>query len=308
VALAAFRARHPARAPLVACSGGPDSLALLLAAAGAGVPGLAVCHVDHGLRPGGAHEAAFVRAAARAAGVPARRIRAARAGTDLRAAARAAGRSLEDAAREARYRALARAARGLGCDVVWTAHTATDQVETVVLHLLRGAGTGGLAAMREHTEIHGVAVGRPLLACARAAVEADLAARGVQALIDPTNADTTHLRNQVRSLVLPALRSLQPSLEAVIARVCHNLADDADALDAAAAALPLAGALLMAAPRAVRYRALARAARAAGVALESVHLPALEGLITRKRGGAGVDLPGGRAVYRQGAISFVKRT
>ncbi|MCC6999354.1 MAG: tRNA lysidine(34) synthetase TilS [Deltaproteobacteria bacterium] len=307
-AVAAYRARHPVSAPLLACSGGPDSLALLLAAARAGVAGLAVCHVDHRLRPGGAREAAFVRAVALAAGVPRARVRAVRVAQDLRVVARRGGRSLEEVAREARYRALARVARTLGCSEIWTGHNATDQVETLLLHLLRGAGTVGLAGMRERGEVLGVMVGRPLLTCARAAIEADLGAQGVTALVDPTNSDPRHHRNHVRHHIVPALRSLTPALEVVVGRACQNLADDAEALDSLAAALPLTGAALLAAPRALRYRALARAARAAGVALETVHLAAIEGLCRRQRGGAGVDLPGGRALYRQGVVSFVKRS
>jgi tRNA(Ile)-lysidine synthase len=295
-------------APLIACSGGPDSLALLIAAAEAGVAGLAVCHVDHGVRTGGAREAAFVRAAALKAGVPRERVRAVRLGPGPATAARRDGRSLEEALREARYRALGRAARALRCEVVWTGHTATDQVETLVLHLLRGAGSGGLGGMKQLSKVGEVVVGRPLLGCSRAAVEADLARRGVTAFTDPSNADVKYLRNQVRLTVVPALRAVQPALEAVLGRVCQNLADDAEALEAAAAglALPLSGAALLAAPRAVRYRALARQARAAGVALETAHLPALEGLIVRRRGGAGIDLPGGRAIWRKGALFFVK--
>src|SRR5690349_12961695 len=121
---------------VVGCSGGPDSLALL-ALARAGDLDVVAVYVDHGLRPGTAHDARIVRAAASAVGASARVIEVA---VDARA-------NLEARARDARYEALTRAAGDAGAVAVLVGHTRDDQAETVLLGLLRGSGLPGLAGM-----------------------------------------------------------------------------------------------------------------------------------------------------------------
>ncbi len=170
----------PAGAALVcAVSGGADSLALLVLATAAGCEVTAV-HVDHGLRPGGADEAAVVADAAGRFG----------ARFEARQVTVAPGPNLEARARAARWSVLPADAA--------TGHTADDQAETVLANLVRGAGLTGLAGMRPGPR-------HPLLALRRADTEAVCAAAGLTPVVDPTNVDPAFLRNRMRSEVLPLL-------------------------------------------------------------------------------------------------------
>ena len=175
----AARCPFPAPGTPVTCavSGGADSLALLALAVGAGCVATAI-HVDHGLRPGSATEARVVAAAAD------------RVGADFRAVtvAVAPGPNLEARARQARYRALP--------GDVLTGHTADDRAETVLLHLLRGAGVAGLAALAPGPR-------RPLAGLRRADTEWVCASLGFDVVHDPSNLDPVHRRNRVRHELLP---------------------------------------------------------------------------------------------------------
>ena len=211
---------------LVAVSGGPDSTALLAAlaelASGRGL-GLTAAHVDHGLRGAeGAAEADAVAALATRLGVPFVR----------RAVTVPAGPDLEARARRARYQALARVAQEVGARRIVTGHTQDDQVETVLLRLVRGAGRRGLGAMRP---VRG-RLWRPLLAATRADVRRFLAERGLGFAVDRTNADLRHARNRVRRLLVPLLRAeFNPRLGPALAALAERLRDEDDFLAAAAA-------------------------------------------------------------------------
>ena len=211
---------------LVAVSGGPDSTALLAAlaelASGRGL-GLTAAHVDHGLRGAeGAAEADAVAALATRLGVPFVRC----------AVTVSAGPDLEARARRARYQALARVAQEVGARRIVTGHTQDDQVETVLLRLLRGAGRRGLGAMRP---ARGRLL-RPLLAATRADVRRFLAERGHGFAVDRTNADLRHARNRVRRLLVPLLRAeFNPRLGPALAALAERLRDEDDFLAAAAA-------------------------------------------------------------------------
>jgi len=211
---------------LVAVSGGPDSTALLAAlaelASGRGL-GLTAAHVDHGLRGAeGAAEADAVAALATRLGVPFVRC----------AVTVSAGPDLEARARRARYQVLARVAQEVGARRIVTGHTQDDQVETVLLRLVRGAGRRGLGAMRP---VRG-RLWRPLLAATRADVRRFLAERGLGFAVDRTNADLRHARNRVRRLLVPLLRAeFNPRLGPALAALAERLRDEDDFLAAAAA-------------------------------------------------------------------------
>jgi tRNA(Ile)-lysidine synthase len=219
---------------VAAVSGGADSVALLALAVDAGVRVTAV-HVDHGLRPGSADEADVVRDVASALGAA---FRAAR--VDL-----VAGPNLEARARDAR-RAV------LGPDAM-TGHTADDQAETVVLNLVRGAGLDGLAGMRRGAT-------KPILALRRHETRSLCVERGFVTVDDPTNAEPVFRRNRVRHEVLPLLDEIAcRDVAVVLARNAEVLADDADLLDALAAAIDPADArALAAAPVPLARRAVRR--------------------------------------------------
>jgi tRNA(Ile)-lysidine synthase len=226
-ALAAPTGPAPGEHLLLAVSGGPDSTALLAAMAElAPEHGLTLtaAHVDHGLRgPEGAADAAQVVALAARLGVPA----------VVRVVPVAPGPDLEARARRVRYRALRAVADQVGARRMITGHTQDDQVETVLLRLLRGAGRRGLGAMRP---ARGRLL-RPLLDVTRADVRRFLADRMLPCVVDRTNADLRHARNRLRRLVVPLLRAeFNPRLGPALAALAARLADEDDFLDAAAAA------------------------------------------------------------------------
>ncbi|HEU5055580.1 MAG TPA: tRNA lysidine(34) synthetase TilS [Kofleriaceae bacterium] len=279
---------------LVACSGGADSAALAHAAmalAAAGRLGrVTLCHVDHQLRPGSAADARIVADLAAAGG----------AGFDGRVVevARDQG-SLEAAARAARYRALAAAAADHGAGAILVGHTARDQAETVLMRLLRGTGVAGLAGIPARRGL----VARPLLGVERAAIEAYCRAHALALADDPSNQDLRHFRNRVRLEILPALRRVNPAVDAALLRIAAAAGDSRAALDFAADLLAEkarapGGAwrvdLLARAPGSVLAHFVAREVGAAGGGpLGARHHRALAALVGSAAGGTSrVDLPG----------------
>ena len=181
---------------VVAASGGVDSTVLLRSLVEIGQSVVAI-HVDHGLRADSVEDGAFVLALAAELGVPGESV-----------AVEVEGGNVQAEARAARYAALAEAARRHGARVVATAHTATDQAETVLMALVRGAGLRGLAGMPEHRALgEGIDLIRPLLQTSREQIEAEARARGWAWREDPSNATGRYRRNRVRQAVLPALRA-----------------------------------------------------------------------------------------------------
>jgi tRNA(Ile)-lysidine synthase len=130
---------------------------------------------------------------------------------------------LEAAARAARYAALASALRP--GEWLLTAHHGDDQLETVLIQLLRGAGVAGLAAMPRVARLGPGRHGRPLLGLARADLESLVAAAGVVVVADPMNADRRHDRAWLRQTILPALRSRWPAAAATVARSAVHCAE-----------------------------------------------------------------------------------
>ena len=130
--------------------------------------------------------------------------------------------------RAARYDALIDAANRRGCDVIATAHHAEDQSETVILALLRGAGSTGLSGMRGRRPLApGVSLARPMIGVAPEALRAYCHAHALPYAVDPTNARTNLRRNAVRE-ALTALRPLFPGLDAAVARAAEVVAEERD--------------------------------------------------------------------------------
>ena len=228
-ALAASLLRRPTpEFPLaVAFSGGADSTALLIAARCAWPGRVVALHVHHGLQEAADAFAQHCAALCAQWQVPLHTLR-------VQAQA-AAGESPEDAARRARYSALAETARSQGVATVWLGHHADDQVETLLLALSRGAGLPGLAGMPERFVRHGMAFERPLLAVSGAQLRQGLTEAGIAWVQDPTNADTAYTRNRIRHALLPALEAAFPSFRETFARSARHAAQ-AQALLAALAA------------------------------------------------------------------------
>jgi tRNA(Ile)-lysidine synthase len=225
-ALAAALAEHlPARARLaVALSGGIDSMVLLDAAAEklAGGPiALSAIHVHHGLSTNAERWAQFCAAQCARRGVPLTTHR-------LRLE-RTRGASLEALARSARYACLLAAP----VDAVALAHHADDQAETLLLQLLRGAGTPGLAAMPRYLPGR-PALLRPLLGLPRATLAAYAAARALAWVDDESNADLSHTRNFLRHEIAPLLAARFPGYPATLVRAAGHQAEAAALADALA--------------------------------------------------------------------------
>lgn len=297
---------------LVACSGGPDSLALAGATAFV-APRLGLraggVTVDHGLQEGSAERADTVAALLRNLGFdPVERV-SVTVGT--------AG-GPEAAARSARYAALEKTADVHQAAAVLLGHTRDDQAETVLLALARGSGPRGLAGMPVRRESNGVLLLRPLLEVPREQTRKACAALGLTPWEDPHNVDPIYARARVRAEVIPTLvRALGAGTVENLARTAAMLAADtaaldalaADALEAARVAVPagapgsaLAVPVLRGLVPAVRTRVLhawARELGAAPAALGHRHVRALDALVTDWHGQGPVHLPGAIRVARR---------
>ena len=198
-------------AVLVAVSGGVDSVALLraLAALADRRPwqlDLAVAHVNHHLRPDADEDAAFVQATAAQLGMPCF-------AGDVRPTDQPG--NIEANARRMRYRALAAMARRWRRDtLIATAHHADDQLETMLMRLVRGTSARGLAGIADRTRLAGAVVVRPMLDVDRAAAVGFCEAAGQAWREDTTNRDVTRWRARLRADVLPVLRELRPDAAA----------------------------------------------------------------------------------------------
>ncbi len=214
----------------IAFSGGLDSAVLLHAVvACVGAARCVVFHIHHGLSP---HADAWLAHCATSAQA-----------LDVAFDARCvkvqgmAERGLEAAAREARYAALDELCEAHATDLLLLAHHADDQAETVLLQLLRGAGSAGLAAMplQSHSVQGEVKRLRPLLAVPRAALEAYAAQHTLQWVEDESNQDPHYARNALRHIVLPALEKYFPAYRKTLARTARHAADTQQLLDELAA-------------------------------------------------------------------------
>jgi tRNA(Ile)-lysidine synthase len=233
--------RFPHVAVCVAFSGGADSTALLAALAKLPRPPLKLraLHVDHRLHPHSSRWSAHCRRVARALDVPLT-VRTATVG-------RRRGESPEAAARATRY-ALLGAALTAG-EALLTAHHQDDQLETVLLQLLRGAGVAGLAAMPPVAPFARGVLARPLLQLPRAELTAWVSAQGLPWIEDESNELLRFDRNYLRARVLPVIRERWPRAAATVARSARHAAEAQrllEALGEADAARAACGAMLSA--------------------------------------------------------------
>lgn len=296
-------------------SGGPDSTALAVILTrlreGLGIQP-AIAHFDHRLRSRreAAEDARYVRRLAGGLGLAVSFGQ-----DDVRAQARAKGLSLEEAGRELRYAFLKAEAERLGAGLVALGHTASDQAETVLMHIIRGSGLDGLVGMRPRSPWpwgQGPELVRPLLGLWRPETERYCRELGLAPRRDPSNELLEATRNRLRHVLLPLLRELNPSVEEALVRLAWAAAGDVAHLDRQADELWRALAheeahsvrfsqrsLADVAP-ALASRLLRRAVQRLGGRpdLEAAHLQAmLEGL---KRGRARLSLPQGLVFQADG--------
>lgn len=221
----------PGQTVVVGVSGGPDSVCLLhlLASLSAELSiHLHAAHLNHLLRDADSSaDARYVSDLAGALGVPATVD-----SRDVRAYQAAHRRSLEEAAREVRYAFLAEVAMTVGAARVAVGHTADDQVETVLLHFLRGAGTGGLRGMAPAAEWRFTATGttlplvRPLLDVTRLETGGYCAEHRLSPRQDLSNLSPSLLRNRVRWELLPLLVNFNRNVKEVLRRAGRLAVDD----------------------------------------------------------------------------------
>lgn len=284
------------RSILLAVSGGGDSMALLDAAARE-APGLglrlAVACVDHHLRRASKRERALVAAAAEKRGLPFHPLD----------APVAPGPGVEARAREARYAALEQARAELGFDRVATAHTASDQAETVLMRLSRGSALTGASGIRE---VRGTLV-RPLLDCTREELRAYLRRHRIRFAEDVMNRDPAFLRTRIRRRVLPALEEAAgPEVVLRWAGFARVAAEDDALLSEWAAAslrrLRVPGGLdavgLRALARPVRRRVLARLLSEEGLAVDLELVERMDDAVTK---GLSTPLPERATLRAEGA-------
>jgi len=214
---------------VVGVSGGPDSLCLLESLHRLAFPVL-VAHFNHGLRPEAAMEARAVAAEAQRLSLPSVEGQA-----DVGAEARRRGISIEAAARDCRYAFFFEQARTHGAQAIVVGHTADDQAETVLMHLLRGAGIRGLAGMSYRTILRShdpsIPIVRPLLGVWRRETLAYCESRGMHPQHDASNDSTEFLRNRVRRELIPLLEEYNPRIRLVLWRMADNVATDRAALE-----------------------------------------------------------------------------
>jgi tRNA(Ile)-lysidine synthase len=211
---------------IVACSGGPDSVALaavLDRIARTGGFDLVLVHVNHETRADAWQDECVVLSVG------------ARLGWPVKVAALTGMRDDEATLRDARYAALGELARTHGARTVATAHTAEDQTETVLLALFRGSGLDGIAGMAIQRElIGGVRLVRPLLRATHDDLRDELGRSALPYALDPTNAASRYRRSAVRT-ALAGLREEFPGLDRAVARCAEIVREELAGSERAAA-------------------------------------------------------------------------
>jgi len=257
---------------------------------------------NHRLRPEAEEETAFVQALAQRYGVPFYQGSA-----DI--AALSQGKNLQDTARRERYAFLFSVAYKLGAASVATAHHRDDQAETLLLHLLRGSGTAGLAGMAPARN----KVIRPLLALTREDIAAYATARGLEYREDHSNASVKYQRNRIRWELLPILRHFNPRVVEALnatAAICRDedaLLDDlaenalAEVLLRDGRAIDAAGFAQL--PTALKRRVLKKAFCLLAGDVAELSFSQVEAILALKEEQS-VSLPGGIRAYRRGNICF----
>jgi tRNA(Ile)-lysidine synthase len=304
----------PARPVLVGVSGGPDSLCLLHVLWQLGYP-LVVAHYNHGLRPEAEADAAAVGLAAAGLGLSFVTERG-----DVRAAAETNRLSIEEAARQKRYQFLFEQARQVSAQAVAVGHTADDQVETVLMHLLRGAGLSGLGGMRYRARLaiwsEEIPLVRPLLGVWREEVERYITEQGLAPVLDESNLDPSFYRNRLRRQLLPYLQAYNPRVKELLWQTASLLQEDEAVLEVAVeaawmdcllekgeGALALAFTPLLGLPTGLQRRVLRRALSCLRPGLRDISYDTVRralSFLSSPAAGGQIDLADGLRLWREG--------
>jgi tRNA(Ile)-lysidine synthase len=319
---------RPGERVLIGISGGADSTALALLLSPLRLPegflglGLHLAHFNHQLRTESEAEAdiRFVRTLAERLNVPISHGKG-----DVRSFARRRHLSIEDAARRLRYRFLAEEADAAGATAVAVGHTANDQAETVLMHIIRGAGLRGLRGMLPRSPWpfgKGPDLVRPLLNIRRTDTEFYCREMGVEPRDDPTNQSVARTRNRIRHVILPAMREINPLIDEALVRLSRSVESDVDYLEREAEgvwnslavekddAIQFGLAPFRDLDPALTSRLLARAATAAGGDAATPSLEQLNrvfGLLHSPRERWSLSFPGGVVVSARAPVLRVAR-
>ena len=309
----------PDRPVLAGVSGGADSLCLFHILWKLGYP-VVVAHLDHTLRAESAADAQRVQALAASYGLPFYLAR-----ENVRAYADTHMHSLEEAARIVRYRFLFEQAERSQAQAVVVAHTADDQVETVLMHLLRGSGLSGLKGMDYYSLPNAwsreIPLARPLLGVWREEVQSYNRDNNLQPSDDSTNRDTRYYRNRLRHELIPYLQDYNPQARQLIWRMAEVLGQDETALEGMAEAawticltsqgegyLALDALALRDQPLAIQRRLIRRAVQALRPGLRDFDYAAVERAVTlistSSRGGR-CDLVGGIHLFLENESAWM---
>ena len=226
---------------------------------------------------------------------------------DVAQEAKAQGKGVEETARAMRYGFLTQAAQDLGADKLATAHHADDNAETVLLHLVRGAGLDGLTGI---PPVRGILI-RPLLAIPQSDIAAYLEQEGIPHVEDSSNFDLTYARNRLRQEVVPVLQELNPAFISTLTANLDHLREDRDLLEGMAqraiqearvtegrVSIPASTLAALDHPIAVRAVKLLLA-KVEYYQISSVHLDQILALAASTSPSASHNLPGDLFVWRE---------
>lgn len=215
---------------LVACSGGPDSMALLhllqeIAQHRHTTWHIGVAIMDHQIRVEGAQEVKWLEAYAKSHHIPCYTI-----AYDVPSISKACKMSEETVGRQLRYQWLVRIANEYKYDYIAVGHHKDDQGESILAHIIRGTGMNGLIGMPVVSLEYTVPIVRPLLNVHKVELLSYIESRGVPYCIDASNDDITYQRNRIRHRVIPELSNINPAITDALIRLGASAAEDQDAL------------------------------------------------------------------------------
>jgi len=291
---------------IVAFSGGGDSLCLLHLLCrwmnSTGSNKIEAVHVDHGLRQNSGEEALRIQKLAESLGVTCHLLKVA-----------VARGNVQEEARKSRYRALGKQCRDASASWLATAHTLTDQSETLLMRVIRGTGVRGLGGMREvgpNPFCEGALMIRPLLKNTREEVQSYLKKHELQPIQDDSNSTDRYLRNRIRHHLLPLLRQENPAIEQTLARLAQNCQEESDALDSWVELIENEKTVLFKKlPTGVLHRLIQHLYRQeiGHHNLDRHHVERIAQLLTDQTGSRAIDLPHGKVERCYDKIYWVKK-
>ena len=272
---------------VVGFSGGADSaLLLVMMAEVLGTGNVLAIHVNHMIRGEEAdRDEKFCRDFCSERGIPFRAVR-----VDIPMLAKERGTGLEETARNERYRIFAVAMRE-GYDCTATAHNASDNAETVLFNLIRGAGTNGLSGI---PPVRGSII-RPLILCTKDEIVSECGRRGIPFVFDSTNDDTDYTRNFIRHRIVPLAKEINPAFEDAVSSSSEILRRDRAHFDSLSSQYSLSSGrkILSSLDDAVLSRVLLDSLRNAGISPDSEHITNAAEMIRSEKVRSSLSLPGG---------------